>query len=533
METNELYTVFVKDYLETMFYFYLKKTGNSHDAEDLTQETAFHILHALAHGTVPTCFSAWVWQIARNQYRVWATRKHRDIQSKAAFDIADYEIPDAELQPETVVENTEQLALLRRELAFIRSDYRQILLAYYCERKKVNEIAHALSLPPGTVMSKLYRARNTLKEGLDMAREFGKRSYHPEQLRFFASGNQPSGLPWRAVERKIPVNILAEANNNPCTIEELALSLGIAIPYMEEEVELLVRAQLLKKIDTERYLTSFFISPVECQNEASALCCDFAEKHADEIFALGKLFMAETKKAGAITTAYPENDVEMFFAFRAEQALELSALPRGIYFKPKRTDGGNWGFFGMENGSVCRLPSSFFSNNGMGDGKRNWIGYQCNDEKKIDGFSECRYAHDVPSCHLLPIIQKIAQGTDAKLLKKTDPDAVAALVSQKFCLSHADGTLFVNAILCPGQIDEEALTKRLSAAPAFQALHAEMASLVRQIRSVIEKYSNPYLKEEFDYAVAMSLNLRCLCARMWKDHGLYHGNMREFCEFCY
>ncbi len=533
MEPNDLRAVFVKDYLGTMFYFYLKKTGNSHDAEDLTQEAAFHILHALAHGTVPTCFSAWVWQIARNRYRIWATRKNRDAQTKAALDIADYEIPDAELQPATVIEKTEQLALLRRELAFIRSDYRQILLAYYSERKKVGEIAHALSLPPGTVMSKLYRARNTLKEGLDMAREFGKRSYHPEQLRFCASGNQPSGLPWCAVERKIPVNILAEANNNPCTIEELALSLGIAVPYMEEEVALLVRAELLKKTDADRYLTNFFISPVECQNEVNALCCDFAEKHADEIFALGNLFRTKTQNAGAITTAYPENDVEMFFAFRAEQALELSVLPRGIYFKPKRADGGNWGFFGMESGSVCRLPRSFFSNNGMGDGKRNWIGYQCEDAKTTEGFSICRYATHVPSCHLLPTLQKIAQGTDPQRLNETEPDAVAALISQKFCLTRADGTLYVNAILCPGQIDEEALTEQLSGAPAFQALHAEMAALVRQVRSIIETYSNPYLKSEFDYAVAMSLDLRALCARLWKDRGLYRGNMREFCEFCY
>lgn len=40
----------------------------------------------------------------------------------------------------------EQLALLRRELAFIKSEYRDIIVAYYLENKSIKDIAKSLNL---------------------------------------------------------------------------------------------------------------------------------------------------------------------------------------------------------------------------------------------------------------------------------------------------------------------------------------------------------------------------------------------------
>ena len=134
---NALMKKFAEKYMETLFYFCLKKTSNSADAEDLTQDIALNILTALGNGTVPENFPAWVWQIARNRYAVWATRKHNHSQLVTGFDVGDYEIED---RSGTVLDEmiySEELALLRRELAFIKQDYRQILVAYYIEGKSI------------------------------------------------------------------------------------------------------------------------------------------------------------------------------------------------------------------------------------------------------------------------------------------------------------------------------------------------------------------------------------------------------------
>ena len=166
---------FVEQYMKKLFYFCLKKTGDSHEAEDLTQDIALQVLTALQGGTEPRNFSAWVWQIARNRYSVWADCKHRRVEHELDCVSEKCEIEDESARlPENMIQN-ENLSALRRELAFIRSDYREIVVAHYIDGKSLREIAEGLSLPESTVKQRLYRARNLLKEGMDMAREFGIR----------------------------------------------------------------------------------------------------------------------------------------------------------------------------------------------------------------------------------------------------------------------------------------------------------------------------------------------------------------------
>ena len=267
---NRLMGEFAENYMEKLFYFCLKKTGNHIEAEDLTQDIALQIVTALNKGTIPTSFSAWVWQIARNCYSVWAKEKHKRNESVTGSDIGDYEI---EYESENILDemiHTEQMALLRRELAFIKSDYRNIVVAYYIENKSVREIAELLSLPANTVKSRLLRARQILKEGMDMAREFGKLSYKPEDIDFISNGLLGSEHePWNFISRSLCKNILLAAYRTPSTAEELAMEVGVALPYMEEELRALVDATLMKK-NGKLYETNFFIVSAEAQEKIYA-----------------------------------------------------------------------------------------------------------------------------------------------------------------------------------------------------------------------------------------------------------------------
>ena len=60
-ETNrmcdQLINEFTENYMEKLFYFCLKKTGNNVEAEDLTQDIALQIITALNRGAIPTSFS--------------------------------------------------------------------------------------------------------------------------------------------------------------------------------------------------------------------------------------------------------------------------------------------------------------------------------------------------------------------------------------------------------------------------------------------------------------------------------------------
>lgn len=256
---------FTENYMEKLFYFCLKKTGNNTEAEDVTQDIALNILVSLGKGTIPINFSAWIWQIAHNRYSVWATEKHKRNESVTGSDIGDYEIEDESENGLDEMIHTEQMALLRRELAFIKSDYRNIVVAYYIENRSVRDIASSLSLSENAVKQRLFRARYILKEGMDMAREFGKRSYNPEEVAFVMSGRDGKhGQPYSIITHLLYKNIFLEAYENPQTAEELSLELGIALPYMENELDFLVQEQLLQKVDN-RYDTAFPIVSKEEQ----------------------------------------------------------------------------------------------------------------------------------------------------------------------------------------------------------------------------------------------------------------------------
>ena len=114
--TKNLTEVFMQTYAEKIFYYCLKRTGNAPEAEDLSQDIFLNVLTSLQNGAKPIHFSAWVWQIARNRYCVWAENKHRHTESVTGSDIGDYEIEDENETPEERLIGSEQLALLRREI---------------------------------------------------------------------------------------------------------------------------------------------------------------------------------------------------------------------------------------------------------------------------------------------------------------------------------------------------------------------------------------------------------------------------------
>lgn len=270
-DTNEmrdkLIHEFVEKYMEKLFYFCLRKTDSRAEAEDLTQDIALNIITALEKGTVPTAFSAWVWRIAHNRYSAWADDKHRRAASVTGSDVYDCEIIDD--NPGTLDEmiHNEQMALLRRELAFIKSIYRDIVVAYYIDDRSIRDIAASMSLSESAVEQRLFRARKILKEGMDMAREFGKMSYRPENLRFQINGLPGSnGEPSCYLSKALDKNILLAAYRTPSTAEELAIEIGVALPYMEEELDSLVSATLLIKRNN-RYETNFYIFSASAQEK--------------------------------------------------------------------------------------------------------------------------------------------------------------------------------------------------------------------------------------------------------------------------
>lgn len=508
---------FAENYIEKLFYFCLKKTGSADEAEELSADITLQVMSALAKGTVPQSFSAWVWQIARNRCARWA--KARSLQ-RAAFapdDVSGYELPDErdDSNVESALVQDEQIKLLRRELAFISREYRDIVVAHYIENRRLSQIARALSLPEGTVKTRLARARNILKEGMNMAREFGQRSYKPEELNFAASGNQPSGLPWSAVQRLIPVNILCEANNNPCTVEELSVELGVAMPYMEEEVRILEEGELLQKTEDGKYVTAFFIAPRECRTEFNVLCGGFIDKNHKAIWDLAGIVADKAQGYGALDGCITREDAQMYFAFAIEDAVRIAYKEKYVYFK--RRDGGNWGFIGYESNAVLRPTLGTWSHN---SGENIWS-----------------YQHDGDGHNWKSLQHTVAPAISELAAKEWKIDGVSDVSRSVLTgLTHTPATVkdMGNGIWKPDMIvlkgtSAETVLNAVGGNAEFKRIISESRELYGRQMQIIEKYMYPLLRKDSKYYTFMlSFESRPMLYTALVNNGLYTGDSKAF-----
>ncbi len=357
-ETEILMLDFSENHMEKLFYFCLRKCSNEFDAEDLAQDIALAVFKELRRGVVPENFSAWVWQIARNLYSKWAIKKHKGTEILYDSDIYEFELAnDTSIVDEYI--HGEDISLLRRELSFISSEYRNIVVAYYIEDMSVHDIARRLSLPEGTVKSKLFRARNILKEGMKMAREFGSLSYNPENVAFINNGKESSiGEPWTILNHKLNKNILLAAYRTPSTAEELAIELGVALPYMEDELEFLVDSTLMKK-SGNKYETNFFIVSDAAQD---AIFTDLQRIAPELTKAIIEVIEYKTKCLEASGYEWHRDcqayeDMKWMLLMNETDSIARNVAVEELTERTKRPRGGEWDILGLEmKSSFAKLP---------------------------------------------------------------------------------------------------------------------------------------------------------------------------------
>ena len=141
-------------------------TGDQADAEDLVQETYAKALKGFQSFQEGTNLRAWMFRILRNTF----------LTSRSGLTVGNTSLLEDEAEAETLASHriTPESVLLRSEnqqlvldaLAALPVHHREILLLCDVEELSYREIAVVLSFPIGTVMSRLSRARNSLRHGL-------------------------------------------------------------------------------------------------------------------------------------------------------------------------------------------------------------------------------------------------------------------------------------------------------------------------------------------------------------------------------
>ena len=137
---------------------------NEHDAEDVVQEAslrAFRYFRTFTGGNG----RAWFLSIVRNSCHGWRGPGARDTMDP--FDEQQHSTAQAPSDPETLLLQTDNVVLIERALGRLPSRYRELLVLRELQGLTYQELAVALNIPMGTVMSSLSRARQALRAALD------------------------------------------------------------------------------------------------------------------------------------------------------------------------------------------------------------------------------------------------------------------------------------------------------------------------------------------------------------------------------
>ncbi|MBQ8555395.1 MAG: sigma-70 family RNA polymerase sigma factor [Clostridia bacterium] len=226
----------------------IARTPTIEDAEDLAQDILLEMLQALPNLREPEAFYGFMWTVAGNVYRQWCRKRARHPETLPKEASAAFAWPE---------ELPEEVYLLRRELSLLTRRYRQSAVLYYIDGLSVREIAEQLKVTQSMVKYLLFRTRIKLKEGMSMERNVGMQSYQPKQLdlRYWGHAtNRYSG----AADTLVRQNILFACYNDELTAEEVSLAIGVALPYIEDDLNTLEGYGLLVR-EGKRYRTNLII----------------------------------------------------------------------------------------------------------------------------------------------------------------------------------------------------------------------------------------------------------------------------------
>ncbi|MCA8980103.1 MAG: RNA polymerase sigma factor [Planctomycetes bacterium] len=162
--------------------------GSRDDAMDLTQEAFMKVFRARDTFRDGEPFLPWFHRILRNTCFSHLRKKGRiSRRSISTFgieeDAPDYDLIDEAPGPDARTAERERSELLHQSFEGLSARDREILSLRHFQELSYKEIAEALDIPQGTVMSRLFHARRRLRERLgDTLDEVSPSSPHSQTV---------------------------------------------------------------------------------------------------------------------------------------------------------------------------------------------------------------------------------------------------------------------------------------------------------------------------------------------------------------
>jgi RNA polymerase sigma-70 factor (ECF subfamily) len=175
---REAFDADVLPHLDLLFGNALRLTRSKADAEDLLQETVLRAFRFFDRFERGSNIKAWLLRI---QYNLFVNRYRRGVRERDVRETMTHEpsgrdvVSRSALQALTDPDGAAMGPIVQQELALaleqLPEDHRTVIVLADIEELSYKEIAEAMGCPIGTVMSRLHRARRSLRERVVAAAE--------------------------------------------------------------------------------------------------------------------------------------------------------------------------------------------------------------------------------------------------------------------------------------------------------------------------------------------------------------------------
>jgi len=174
---KEAFERLVRLHERTVFRLAYNVCGNTHDAQDASQEVFLRLYHKIGTFRGESKFTTWLYRLAMNV----SLNYKRRVVDRPAHVVGSFmrdddggrgeqiEIADAGAGPEQFALDAERAAILRRALDALPGEYREAFILREIAGLDYAQIGEVQGIGQGTVKSRLFRARERIREFLTKA----------------------------------------------------------------------------------------------------------------------------------------------------------------------------------------------------------------------------------------------------------------------------------------------------------------------------------------------------------------------------
>jgi|SRR5579884_14024 len=290
--------------------------ANSHDAEDAFQGTFLVLARKAASIQKRISLSSWLYKVA---YRICRhAQAQADRHPRHAGAALEVEAPD--FASDALCQ--EFLPILDEELHRLGEKHRAVLILHYLEGKRVEQVAHELSLPQGTVASRLARAKAILRSRLTRR---GVALSTGLVASVLSTGVEATVLPGAVVHNTLltarlftaGVTLAGRTSTRAACLAEAVLK-SMLVSKVKAAVVLVMASLLATGTGVVAYQISTERQPTAEQREAAAVPAQQAEKPASE--------KQEHRPADLADDPLPEGAIARLGSMRFRHGHSVSSL---------------------------------------------------------------------------------------------------------------------------------------------------------------------------------------------------------------